>query len=407
MAFPKGNFDIVAQVEMTGLDAIVDERLQQLRPDQKSFTQQVGSGALRFGIDVEIVDLNIPQIRSLNFAERFKAGNTLASFEAEAVLTFTLFNNNLRDTFAVTLKDLQIAIFTTPGGLPVGVALGFQKIDIDLRGLGFFSILFNPILDLVSLGIRTALGPLGLVPIPIFQFADAFAQLGLVFDRSTTSNIADGSPFLGIAQNRTGLYLAADFQAANNISGDIGVVQDILDPNMNVGLVVSDRLVNQLVSTAFLTGRFGLVNNVPSGGINFRVLSVGVDFGNPSRRNARINTYAEIAARIRVRKGGFFGKLFGKKKKVTIRASLKLDVDASIVDDPQTQLAIIDFKYVIGIQGQVSINSILASVLTVLLGPLLTALLPLLSQLLNFAFKFFLPIKFQLRCFWCQSYHYH
>jgi hypothetical protein len=395
MGFTPGDFDIVAQVETPALDVFADIILKTLEKENKTkFTQRVGSGTLSFAIDVELTDIRIPDVRTIDFSQRFKSGNTLASFEVEAILTFTLFGVNLQDTIAIRLKDLQIGIFTTPGGLPVGVALGFQKIDIDVRGLGILNSLLNTLVDLLALGIRTALSPLGLVPIPILQFADAFAQLGLQFDRSTTSSIADGSPFLGIAQSNTGLYLTTDFQAANNTPGDITVVQDILPPGINVGAVVNQRLLNQLITTMLLTGRLGLVRNIASGGINFTVTSVNLRFENPKTKSARIGVDAAASARVKARKGGFFGRLFGKKKKVTIRVHGTLDVDAEIVTDPNTQLALLEFTYDVTVAGQATVNSVLASVLTVVFGPFFVTFLTILSQLLNFSIEFFLPETF-------------
>lgn len=395
MGFTPGNFDIVAQVDTSALNVLTDIILKTLEQNNKTkFMQRIGSGALALDIAVELSDINIPAVKTVDFNQRFKQGNTLASFEVQAELSFNLLGANLQDTIAVRLKDLQIGIFTTPGGLPVGVALGFQKIDIDVSGLGILNSLLNTLVDFIALGIRTALSPLGLVPIPILQFADAFAQLGLLFDRSNSSNIANGSPFIGITQGQTGLYLAADFQAANNTSGDISVVQDILDPNMNVGAVVNQRLINQTLTTILVADRFGLVRSIASGGINFAVVGIAVRFENPSRRAARIAVDAEAAARVRAKKGGFFGKVFGKKKKVTIRLSATLEVDAGIITDPNTQAAVVDFTYALTARGQVTINSIFAAVLTVVLGPFLVVFLTILSQLLNFAISFFLPERF-------------
>jgi len=391
MPFSPGDFDIVAQVETTALDTLADVILKQLERSNKTrFTQQIGSV---FSIDVELVDIRIPNVRTLNFAERFKRGNTLTSFEVEAELTFSLLGSSLRDTLAVRLKDLQIALFTTPGGLPVGVALGFQKIDIDVTGFGFLGLLVNALVDFVALGIRTALSPLGLVPIPILQFADAFTQLGLIFDRSTSSSTADGSPFIGVAQTQTGLFVAADFEAANNSAGSIAAVQDILTPAMNVGLVVNQRLLNQLLATVLLTDRFGLVRSIASGGINFGVTNLAIRFDAPSRR-ARVGLDASASARVRSSKGGFFGSLFGSRK-VTIRVAASIDLDAEITDDPQTQLAIVAFDFVVRGQGSVPVNSVLASVLVVLLGPFFLIFLTTLSQLLNFGFDVFLPETFK------------
>lgn len=396
MGFTPGNFDIVAQVETSALDVITDVIPKQLEQDNKTkFSQTIGSGSLAFNIDAELSDISIPVINAIDFNQRFKKGNTLASFEVEAILTFTLLGTNLQDTIAVRLNDLQIAIFTTPGGLPVGISLGFQKIDIDVRGLSILNSFLNTIVDFISLGIRTALSPLGMVPIPILQFADAFAQLGLLFDRSTSSSIADGSPFVGITQSQTGLFLAADFEAANNIPGDISVAQDILNPNMNIGAVVNQRLINQALTTVLITDRFGLVRNIASGGINFAVVSIAVRFENPRNRPSFIGMDAEAAARVKARKGGFFGRLFGKKKKVTIRVSATLDLDAEVKTDASTQVSWVDFAYELKPRGSVSIDSILGAVLTVVMGPFIVLFLTILSQLLNFAIDFFLPELFK------------
>jgi len=385
----------VAQVETSALDVITDVILKQLEQANKTkFIQSIGSGALAFNIDVELSDISIPEINTMDFNQRFKKGNTLASFEVEAELTFVLFGNNLVDTMAVRLKDLQIGIFTTPGGLPVGVALGFQKIDVDVRGLGILNSFLNTLVDLITLGIRTALSPLGLVPIPILQFADAYAQFGLLFDRSTSSSTADGSPFIGISQSTDGLYLTADFQAANNMPGDVNLVQDILAPNMNVGAVVNQRLINQTLTTVLITDRFGLVRNIASGGINFAVFKIAVRFEDSMAGKARVVIDADAAARVKARKGGFFGKLFGKKKKVTIRVSGTLAVDAKIELDPSTQVAALNFVYAPSVRGSVTVNSVLAAVLTVTMGPFLVVFLTVLSQLLNFAIDFFLPERF-------------
>lgn len=396
MGFTPGNFDIVAQIETSALDVLTDIILKTLEKDNKTkFSHQIGSGSWAFTINIELTDISIPAVKTLNLAKRFKKGNTLASFEVEAELVFSLLGANLKDTLAVRLKDLQIGIFTTPGGLPVGVALGFQEIDLDVRGLGFLNSLLNTLVDFIALGIRTALSPLGMVPIPILQFADAFAQIGLTFDRSKTSSTADGSPYIGIARSQTGLYLAADFQAANNKTGNISVVQDILALNMNTGMVISDRLINQTIETMLLTDRFGLVKSIAGGGINFAVGEVKVRYQKPTIKPARIGIDAFAHARVKAKKGGFFGKLFGKTKKVTIRVSATMELDTGIMQNPATQLSVLDFAYDVDVQGKVSVNSVLASVMTIVLGPFLVSFLFILSQLLNYAIEFFLPEKFK------------
>lgn len=398
MSFTPGTFDLVAQIETSALDVVVDVLLEELRLAGKTrFTQTIGGSGTAIGgqIDVEIVDLSVPQIRNLDLTDRFKPGNTLASFRVDATLqvAVTVFGltGNLTETLFIALKDLQFGVFTTPGGLPVGVALGFQQIDLDAGGLSTLRALnpaLNVLADFIALGVRTALSPLGLVPIPIFQFADAFVRLGLSFTQD--------NPHLGTDQAGDALFVAADFQAANNGS-DIAPVVDIIAPGSphNVAAVVADRPINQLLAGMLASNQ--LTRSIPTPGANFSVNSVNVAFLQPGPRQARIRVDAAASARIKVKKGGFFGSLFGKKKKVTIRAFAELELDASIVDDPVTSLAIVDFLFAAKLRARATIQSVLVGTLTVLLAPFIVPFFLLLSQALNIAADLLLPMSFDFK----------
>lgn len=395
MAFTPGTFDILAEVHPSAIDVVVDVILEQLRAQGKTtFTQQIGSGAgvVSGSVDVELTDLSVPGVRSLDLADRFKPGNTLASFrvDAELQVTVTVFGltSTLTETFFITLVDLQFGIFTTPGGLPVGVSLGFQQIDIDAGGLRTLRVL-NPALDVladfIALGVRTLLSPLGLVPIPILQFADAFVQLGLSFEPP--------SPHLGTNQGGDALAIAADFKAAGNAS-DISVVTDIIPAgsSFNVATVLADRPINQLLP--FLLTSNQLPRSIPTSGANFSVRSTNVSFLDPGSRASRIQVDAHASARIKVKKGGFFGKLFGKKKKVTVHAYARITLDAGVVDDPATGLAVVDFAFEATLQARATIQSVLVGTLTVLLAPFIVPLFIILSQVINFAADKLLPLSF-------------
>lgn len=394
MAFTAGTFDILAEVHPSAIDVVIDVILEQLRAQGKTtFTQQIGSGAgaVRGSVDVELTDLSVPGVRSLDLADRFRPGNTLASFrvDAELKVVVTVFGltNTLTETFFITLVDLQFGIFTTPGGLPVGVSLGFQQIDIDAGGLQTLRVL-NPALDVladfIALGVRTLLSPLGLVPIPVLQFADAFVQLGLSFEPP--------SPHLGTNQGGDALAIAADFKAAGN-SSDIAVVTDIIPANspFNVATVLADRPINQLLP--FLLTSNQLPRSIPTAGADFSVRSTNVSFLDPASRASRIQVDAHASARIKVKKGGFFGKLFGKKK-VTVHAYARITLDAEVVDDPATGLAVVDFAFEATLQARASIQSVLVGTLTVLLAPFIVPLFIILSQVINFAADKLLPLKF-------------
>ena len=392
MSFTGGNYDFVAQVETSALEVVADVILATLRAQGKTqFTRQIGAGT----VDVVLVDVGVPVIRSKNLADRFRRGNTLATFRADATLTFSVtvfgITGGITETMSIFIKDLAVGIPTTPGGLPVGVSLGFAAFDIDVGGLTVLRALtpaLNVVVDFIALGIRTALAPLGLVPIPILPFADAFAQLGLLFDVP--------SPHVGTNQVGNGLFLAADFEAPGN-RADLGQVVDIIPPAsaINVAAVVSNRPVNQLLPT--LLANKHLPGTLNTGGADFIVGEARVEFLQPGARPAKIKVDAFASARIKVRKGGFFGSLFGKKKKVTITAYATMTVDAGIVTDPATSLEVLAFELEASLQARVTIQSVLLGVLTILLGPFLIIFLILLSQLFNFVIKFFLPLKLELQ----------
>jgi hypothetical protein len=251
MAFTPGSFDIIAQIETAALDVVIDVILAQLKNDNKTtFTQQVGGSgtAVQGTIDVEITDLSIPRIRSANLGQRFKEGNTLASFQVDAELQVTLnvfgLSGTLTETFFVRINDLALSLPVSPGGLPLGISLGFANFDIDAGGLTTLRGLnpaLNLLADFIGLGIRTALTPLKLIPIPILQFADAFAKFSLLFDKD--------SPYLGTNESGDGLYLATDFAAANQSPSDIAIVRDVIPPGspFNIAVVMSNRPINQLI----------------------------------------------------------------------------------------------------------------------------------------------------------------
>lgn len=398
MAFSPGSFDIIAQIETAALDVIVDVILAQLKNDNKTkFSQQVGGSgtAVQGGIDVEITDLSIPRIRSANLAQRFKEGNTLASFQVDAelqvdVTLFRLPPFRLTETFFIRINDLALSLPVSPGGLPLGISLGFANFDLDAGGLTTLRAL-NPLFDLladfISLGIRTVLTPLKMMPIPILQFADAFAKFSLLFDKD--------SPYLGTNETDDGLYLATDFAAANQSPSDITTVRDIIPQSspFNIAVVLSNRPINQLIP--LLLAQNHLRSAIPTAGANFGVGQATVTFLNPASRPARISVDAHAAARIKVRKGGFLGSLFGKKKKVTIHAYARVDLDAGVVKDPATLMAHVGFEFHATLQARVSIDSVLAAVLMVVLQPFVIIFLPVLSQLLNLAIDQLLPLEWE------------
>jgi hypothetical protein len=398
MAFTPGSFDIIAQIETAALDVIIDVILAQLKKDNKTtFTQQIGGSgtAVQGMIDVEITDLSIPRIRSANLAQRFKEGNTLASFQVDAelqvdVTLLTLPTFQLTETFFVRINDLALSLPVSPGGLPLGISLGFANFDLDAGGLTTLRAI-NPLLDLladfISLGIRTVLTPLKLIPIPILQFADAFAKFSLFFDKD--------SPYLGTNETDDGLYLASDFAAANQSPSDITTVRDIIPQTspFNVAVVLSNRPINQLIP--LLLAQNHLRNAIPTAGANFVVGQAAVSFLDPATKTAHISLQAYAAARIKVRKGGFFGSLFGKKKKVTIHAYARVNLDAGLKKDLVTLATEVEFLVHPHLNGVVSSKSVLASVMMVLLQPFVIIFLPVLSQLLNLAVDQLLPLEWE------------
>ncbi len=408
MAFTPGAFDIIAQIETAALDVIVDVILEQLRKDNKTkFTHQIGGGGSGSGssstgvnIEVEITDLSIPEISSADINQRFKEGNTLASFRVDAELEVNVSlmglppgTTLLRETFFVSINDLAISLPVSPGGLPLGVSLGFANFDLDAGGLNTLRGL-NPVLNLVAdfigLGVRTVLTPLKLIPIPILQFADAFAKFALLFDTD--------SPYLGTNEAGDGLYLAADFAAANQSPSDIATVLDIIPSSspFNVAVVLSNRPLNQLIP--LLLAQNQIRNTIPTPGATFGVWRAAVEFLNPitpTGNPALIGVYADASARIKVDKGGFLGALFGKKKKVTIHASAAVKLDAGVKKDPVTLAAQVDFVATATLVAQVSIDSVLAAVLMVAMQPFMIIFLPVLSQLLNVAVDKLLPLEWE------------
>lgn len=399
MSFTQGGFDFDVQVETEALDVVTHVIFKILeRQGKTKFQQSLGSaGVIGATVDVELTDLKIPRIRTLAINDRFHPGNTLATFEVDATLGFvvTLFGTTfpVQETLDVDLKDLQVAILTTPGGLPVGISLGFADFDIDVTGLTFLKALggaLNVVADFIALGIRTALAPLGLVPIPILQFADAFVKLGLSFDGKS------GSPYLGTNQSGSGLFVATDFIAANKTTpGVIAQVGDILPAGspLNIGAVGADRVFNQVIGTQLLAGQF--TSQIPTAGVNLMVNSISVRFADPAPGyTAHVGVDASASGQIKVKKGGFLGALFGGSKKVTMFVTGSVDVDAAIQPSPNTNLEAIVGQFSASIQAQVTVQSVLVGVLTVVLGPFILIFLILLSQLFNFVIDFFLPLSF-------------
>jgi hypothetical protein len=397
MAFSPGKFDIVAQIETSALDVIVDVILAKLKTGNKHiFTQQVGSSGTSISgtIDVVITDLGIPEVRSVNLAERFKEGNTLTSFQVDAEVTVSLtilgLTGPFTETFFVRITGLALSLPVTPGGLPLGISLGFEHFDIDAGGLSVLRIL-NPALDVladfIALGVRTALMPLKMVPIPILQFADAFAKFSLFFDSH--------SPYLGTNERGDGLFVAADFAAANQSPSSISGVRDLipLSSPFNIAGTISNRPINQLLPQ--LLAQNQLKRSIPTAGANFQVGQSTVTFLNPASKPARIVVDAHAAARIKVKKGGFWGALFGKKKKVTIHAYAQADLDVGVMKDPITNVATVEFEFHATLKARASINSVLAALLVILLQPFIVIFLPVLSQLLNLAIDQLLPLEWE------------
>ena len=404
MAFTPGAFDIIAQIETAALDVIVDVILEQLKKDNKTkFTHQIGGGGSSTAganVAVEIIDLSIPQIRSADINQRFKEGNTLASFQVDAKLEVNVSlmglppgTTLLTETFFVRINDLAISLPVSPGGLPLGISLGFANFDLDAGGLNTIRGL-NPVLNLVAdfigIGVRTVLTPLKLIPIPILQFADAFAKFALLFDTD--------SPYLGTNETGDGLYLAADFAAANQSPCDIAAVRDIIPAAspFNVAVVLSNRPLNQLIP--LLLAQNHIRNTIPTPGATFGIWRAAVEFLNPltpTGNPALIGVNADASARIKVDKGGFLGALFGKKKKVTIHASAGVKLDTGVKKDPATLAARVDFMASATLVAQVSIDSVLAAVLMVAMQPFVIIFLPVLSQLLNVAVDKLLPLEWE------------
>ena len=156
---------------------------------------------------------------------------------------------------------------------------------------------------------------------------------------------------------------------------------------------MSNRPINQLIPQ--LLAQNHLRSLIPTAGANFGVGQATVTFRDPASKPSRISVDAHAAARIKVRKGGFFGSLFGKKKKVTIHAYAKVDLDAGVVKDPATSAARVDFEFHATLQARVSIDSVLAAVLMVVLQPFVFIFLPVLSQLLNIAVDQLLPLEWE------------
>src|SRR5262249_46357969 len=150
----------------------------------------------------------------------------------------------------------------------------------------------------------------------------------------------------------------------NNTPGTISTVTDILPPGgvMNVGAVVSDRVVNQLIG--ILLSKNQLPNALPSPLGTFFVQYVNVAFldRNPAAlptRPATIAVDGQASARIRVNKGGFFGTLFGLTRKVTVTAGASVTVDAGIAPGTPASGAVIDFGFTAQLRARVTIQSVL------------------------------------------------
>jgi hypothetical protein len=394
MSFSPGNFDFYAQIEPSAIDVVTHVLHKTLQAQGKTlFQRTVTVGPVTGTIQFEIVKISVPSVGSLNLLDRFAPGNTIATFQADAEIRFAVSFlgvtlNIPNETINVKVKDLQIGLYAA-GGFLSGVALGFQRFDIDVGGLTLLRAL-NPVLnllaDFVALAIRTALTPLGMIPIPIAPLADAYRKIGMLFD-------ANGSPFLGTNAAGNGLFFAADFQAANNTPGTIAAVQDILPPGgaMNVGAVVADRLVNQLFAMLLSTNQ--VPNALPTPLGTFRVQWVTAAFLTPGARASKVELRAKATARKKTGKGGFIGGLFGLTKKVTYKLELRLTVDAGVVQ-PAGVPARVDFNFEAIVRGRVTIDSVLIGVLTVLMGPFIAIFLFVLSQILNFFIDFFLPFTF-------------
>ena len=380
MPFTSGGFDLVAQVDKAAIDVVIDVVIKQLERQGKTrFTHQIPTPLGAVTVDVELTGLSIPSIRSANPQDRFRS-DILASFEVEAEITFTFMNPTRTERIGIRLNDLHASVARTGATAPV-VSLEFKTIDVDVIGLGAIGTILNFLLDVAALGIRTVLSALGLKPIPVFPVADAFKQIGLSFASH------DASPYLGTNQTETGLALAMDFEAANNVSSDIGAVQDVLTPQINTGLVINERLANQALGMTFATNDFGLVRHVDSGGIRFGVTQVSIHFERPRQRAGRIRLESKAAARVRRGKGGFFGRLFGRRRKVTIRVESGVDLETEIAPSPPALLPRLDFDIDKRGHATVATESVFASILQVLLGPLLVVFLMIFNEILNLSFS--------------------
>lgn len=137
---------------------------------------------------------------------------------------------------------------------------------------------------------------------------------------------------------------------------------------------------------------------MPTPGGTFGIWQSTVEFLDPQPPNtepARLRVKADAAARIKVSKGGFFGSLFGKKKKVTIHVHAEVDLHAGVKKDLSVPMAEVAFKGTVDGTVDVSVDSVLAAVLMVVLQPIVMIFLPVLSQLLNIAVDKLLPLDWQ------------
>lgn len=397
MGFSPGEFDFLVQVETEALGHLVDALLVKLKNDndKHKFGHDIGGSgtAVQGRVDVTLTDLSIPSIHSKDPNDRFKVGNTLTSFQVNADLLMNVQVLGIGPTFAETLelaiKDLAIGTDSDTNGF-ARVALGFEDFDIDAGGLTTLRGL-NPTLeavaDFIGLGIRTVLRPLSLRPFPVLQVAGALAKQGLFFEGS--------SPFLGTTVSGDGLFLAMDFQSAQGNPSDIGAVEDISDPTrFNIATVLSDRPVNQFLPPMLATAQAR--NSVSTSGANFKVTSTSVRFMDPDKQGfpAKVDLRADAAARVKVKKGGFFGSLFGGSKKVTITALAEATVDVGM-SFPQPGHAQVEFEFDTKLTARGSVQSVTAAALVVLLQPFFTVFLTVFSQVFNIAADLVLPLKFK------------
>jgi hypothetical protein len=375
-----GNPDLYLQIDQLAIDAVLSGILFDLR--QRGLTSfQTNFGP--FGLQMSLTELDVTNIRAVNAANRFSG--TLASFAIKGDIVVTFSGSPIvTDHVEVDIDDLEVAVQVTTGGLPTGIGLGFKNFTVQVQGLSFLTGLINGLLGFLTMIVQAVLAPIGLIPIPIYQMADIFAKLGVLF--------ASGSPTMGASLGGSGLVALADFQSGNPHTSNVLAVRDLIPvgSQLTAAAQLNQRVANMAIQIGLHKGYFP--SSTMIGGLGFYLTGVGVSFQNPVPPfTARVGAWATAQGKIKKSSCGFLGGLFGSNS-VKINIWMGADSDVDIVAKPAPATgSLLNFRFDATIKAKVTVNPIYGIVLGAVLGPEIFVFLLVLVQVLNIVADVILP----------------